>query len=115
MKFKNDEMKAEWSVFDNNNKDPYGAATVKYAVTWAESMEGLIAQGQSIQDIADKTSSNADTEGITGFMYGAAVNALTHAWYWGDELKAWHNKEYNYAGDGVVNPAILTVGDSHDD
>lgn len=27
-----------------------------------------------------------------------------------EELRKWHNKEYNYEGDGVVNPAILTIG-----
>ena len=51
-----------------------------------------------------------DIAGITGFMYGCAVNALSQLWEYGEELRKWHNKEYNYNGDGVVNPAILTVG-----
>lgn len=25
-------------------------------------------------------------------------------------LRKWHNKEYGYDGDGVVNPAVITVG-----
>lgn len=57
-----------------------------------------------------KTSHDADTEGITGFMYGCAVNILAHVWEHGEELRRWHNGEYDYDGDGVVNPAILTVG-----
>jgi hypothetical protein len=24
-------------------------------------------------------------------------------------LRKWHNKEYNYEGEGTVNPAILTI------
>ena len=67
-------------------------------------------RGDKIVDIADSTSHEADTEGITGFMYGCAVNALSQLWEYGEELRKWHNKEYNYDGEGVVNPAILTIG-----
>lgn len=67
-------------------------------------------RGDKIVDIADSTSREADTEGITGFMYGCAVNALSQLWEYGEELRKLHNKEYNYEGDGVVNPAILTIG-----
>lgn len=52
----------------------------------------------------------ADTEGITGYMYGCAVSILSQCWKYGEYLRKWHNKEYNYDGDGVVNPAILTIG-----
>lgn len=67
-------------------------------------------RGDKIVDIADSTSHEADTEGITGFMYGCAVNALSQLWEYGEELRKWHNKEYNYDGEGVVNPVILTIG-----
>ncbi len=60
-------------------------------------------------DIAEKTSHAADNEGITGFMYGCAVSILAHCWKHGEELRKWHNGEYKYDGDGVVNPAILTI------
>ena len=59
--------------------------------------------------IADEASKVADIEGITGFMYGCAVNTLSQLWKYGEELRKWHNKDYGYEGDGVVNPAILTV------
>lgn len=60
-------------------------------------------------DNADRLSLEADTEGITGFMYGASVGILSKCWEYGEELRKWHNKEYDYEGYGVVNPAILTV------
>ena len=63
-----------------------------------------------IVDNADKLSHEADTEGITGYMYGCAVSILSQCWKYGEYLRKWHNKEYNYDGDGVVNPAILTIG-----
>ena len=43
-------------------------------------------------------------------MYGCAVSILSQCWKYGEELRKWHNKEYNYDGDGVVNPAVLTIG-----
>ena len=61
-------------------------------------------------DNADRLSREADTEGITGFMYGCAVSILSKCWVYGEYLRKWHNKEYGYDGDGVVNPAIMTVG-----
>ena len=60
-----------------------------------------------IVDNADKLSHEADTEGITGYMYGCAVSILSQCWKYGEYLRKWHNKEYNYDGDGVVNPAIF--------
>jgi hypothetical protein len=99
----------------NKNLDPYGHAIFTFAERWAEMMEAAIESSEDgsmevIIKIADGLISVADTEGITGYMYGAAVNILSKCWEYGEELRKWHNKEYGYDGDGVVNPAILTVG-----
>jgi len=66
-------------------------------------------EGVTVAKIADKASHAADIDGVTGFMYGCAVNVLSQVWKHGEELRKWHNKEYDYEGDGVVNPAVLTV------
>ena len=63
-----------------------------------------------ISENAKRLSHEADKEGITGFMYGCAVNILSKCWVYGENLRKWHNKEYNYDGDGVVNPAVITIG-----
>jgi hypothetical protein len=42
-------------------------------------------------------------------MYGYAVNALSQSWKYGEELRKWHNTDYGYEGDGIVNPAVLTI------
>lgn len=42
-------------------------------------------------------------------MYGMAVSILSQCWKYGEFLRKWHNKEYGYEGDGVVNPAVMTV------
>ena len=62
-----------------------------------------------ISENAKRLSHKADTEGITGFMYGAAVSILSQCWEYGECLRKWHNKDYGYDGDGVVNPAVITV------
>jgi hypothetical protein len=95
---------------EKNSKDLYGAGIFQYVEKWANLMETRIANGELVKDIADETSRQADEGiGITGFMYGCAVSILSQCWEYGEALRKWHNKEYNYEGNGVVNPAILTV------
>ena len=107
-----EELYKDWY---DKNLDDYGHACFTYAERWAEMMETAIAASADsvqkvIEDNADRLSREADIEGITVFMYGYAVNILSQCWEYGEYLRKWHNKEYNYEGDGVVNPAILTVG-----
>lgn len=100
------------------NNDPYGSAILRYADYWATLMEKEIDEGKSISDVAKSLSREADTEGITGFMYGSAVGHLSYFWQHGEELRRWHNldcqigKEGEKANEsgGVLNPAILSVG-----
>jgi hypothetical protein len=42
-------------------------------------------------------------------MYGGAVSILAQCWEYGEDLRKWHNKEYDYEGDGTVNPAVVTI------
>lgn len=97
-----------------NSDDPYSKGVIDYAIRWADLMEAGIERGAKLEDIADRASHDADTEGITGFMYGAAVAELSQAWVHGDELRRWHNKKYGVDEDkaqgGTVNPAIITIG-----
>lgn len=97
----------------DKNTDPYGRGCFTFAERWAEMLEKKIDEigdaQKAIVENADRLSREADTEGITGFMYGCAVSILSQCWKYGEELRKWHNKEYDYEGDGVVNPAILTV------
>lgn len=105
----------EYRDWRNKNLDPYGIACFTYAERWAEMLEDIIDSSEDtamnvIANNADRTSGAADVEGITGFMYGMAVGILSNCWQYGEELKRWHNKQYNYEGNGVVNPAIITIG-----
>ena len=105
----------EYKDWYDKNSDGYGRACFTYAERWAEMLEKAIEESNDsplkvIVDNAERLSHEADVEGITGFMYGCAVSILSQEWEYGEELRKWHNKEYNYDGDGVINPAILTIG-----
>ena len=98
-----------WDEWKKNNQDPYGSYIIRYAERWADLMEQKMDEGAALADIANQTSREADTEGITGFMYGAAISVLADSWAYGEELRVWHNAQYGHHGNGVVNPAILTI------
>lgn len=105
----------EYKDWYNKNLDFYGHGIFTFAERWAELMEEAIDNSEDspmevIIKRADGLSRTADTKGITGNMYGCAVYILSQCWEYGELLRKWHNKEYDYDGDGVVNPAILTIG-----
>ena len=100
-----------------NSADPYGAEIIRYAEAWADLMEAEIARGRPLEDVALQTSHTADTDGITGFMYGCAVQILSQCWRHGEALRKWHNlrtqignegQRANESG-GCLNPALLTI------
>lgn len=105
-------LEADYMVVkEKNSHDGCSKAVIDFLERWAELMEAQIANGAAIPAIADATSSAADTEGITGFVYGAAVNILANFWVHGEDLRVWHNAQYGVTTEkGTVNPAILTFG-----
>ncbi len=62
----------------DKNTDWYGRGIYTYAERWAKLMQNAIEkEWKSLQDVASKFSYEADLEGITWFMYGAAVSILS--------------------------------------
>lgn len=111
------EKQVEYKVYTAKNSDPYSHAVVTYTERWAELMEKAISDGEKLEDIAENLSREADTEGITGFMYGCAVSALASFWIHGNRLRRWHNLKYQIRDEGekankqggVLNPALLNI------
>ncbi len=109
---------AGWKKACDANRDGYGGAVMTYAERWARMMEARMAKGERIADIAEECSHLADEEGITGFMYGAAVSTLAAVWIHGEALRLWHNLKYQLRDEGkrandnggVLNPACLSLG-----
>lgn len=108
-----------------NSKDGYSKGVVDYGERWANAMESLLPPSPSASQVvaflegsADRLSHEADTEGITGFMYGCAVSALARFWVYGEELRRWHNLKSQIGNEGeranesggVLNPALINIG-----
>lgn len=107
----------------NGRIDDYGGSVYFFALHWANLMEAAIANDKKLEDIADETSSRADSDmgqyGVTGFQYGAAVSVLAKCWEHGEALRRWHNlktqigdegEQANESG-GTLNPALLNISD----
>jgi hypothetical protein len=109
--------KGAWEEGLEKNQDGYGGAVYRYAETWARLMEGRLVQGETVEHCAKKMSHLADNEGITGFMYGAAVSILAHCWIHGENLRLWHNLDTQIGSEGekanesggCLNPALLNI------
>lgn len=114
-----EQVYADWR---EKNADPYGRRCFTYAEEWADLMEAQMTLGEepidTIKRVAKDTSRTADTDGITGFMYGAAVSILSNAWQHGEALRRWHNLDTQIGTEGekankdggVLNPALLRIG-----
>jgi len=108
---------AGWNKFVEVNSDGYGSGVVRYAERWAKLMQVRMAKGQTIADMAEETSRDADNEGITVDFYGCAVRTLAQTWKHGKALRLWHNKETQIGNEGdeanksggVLNPALLAI------
>ncbi len=111
------EMQADWEEGLKNNQDPYGHRCYTYAADWAHLMELHMSEGATLAECAKQTSHDADTDGITGFMYGCAVSILAACWEHGEALRRWHNVDTQIGDEGeranadgsVLNPALLCV------
>ena len=107
-----------WQSRRDNNTDPYGGGVISYAERWADLMEARMAEGHTLEEVAKDTSRKADSDGITGFMYGAAVAVLASVWEHGEALRRWHNLDTQLRDEGeranatgrVLNPALLNLG-----
>jgi len=107
-----------YKTWYDQNDDSYGHRCFTYAEDWADLMEKHIADGETLALCAKPTSHEADTDGITGFMYGAAVSILSQFWEHGEELRRWHNLDIQLGHEGekanetgaVLNPALLCIG-----
>jgi hypothetical protein len=122
MQFKDADAAKKWEEGLSKNTDSYGRGVYTYASRWALLMEQKLAEGKKLQEVAEKTSHEADTEGITGYMYGCAVGILATVWVHGEMLRRWHNKEIQIGTEGdeanekpgaVLSPALLGVSQSN--
>lgn len=101
------ETAEEWMQFaDNNTNDGYSVFVVKAVISMMKKFE----EGISFEE-AEKQVYNEEL-GLSGFMAGAAANALSHFAKNGDAYRVHWNKQYGVEAaeeKGTVNPAILSI------
>ena len=123
MKYRDKKAFDDWKANQKNDDgtpETYGLACFTYAGRWASMMEAEMEAKPDADfgELAKRLSHTADEEGITGFMYGMAVQILSKCWVNGELLRRWHNGEYGVKPEddkgGVVNPAIITIGKKED-
>jgi len=73
-------------------KSGYGKRIFAYVEKWANLMESEIASGKSIEDIAIRTSHQADTFEITGAAFGLSINVLVKHWKYGKQISSIRSK-----------------------
>lgn len=89
----------EYAAFrEINTKDDYSAGVIHYLERWAGMMEREVENGATVAEAAEHTRHTADTEGITGYMYGCAVQVLCQHWEHGEQLDAWRTEQYERLG-----------------
>lgn len=122
MKIKNGEEEAYKRYKESNNEDPYSARIVSFGEEWARLMEAEMGSGKELtSEMMDRCAGQADTDGITGFMYGAAASALSHFWEHAEKFQVAFNTQYmpkekaeelaKTRPGATVNPAIITIGE----
>lgn len=106
-----------WQKYVEKNTGAYGGEVIAYSARWASMVEGALLTGAVFEDVVAPLSHEADINGITGFMYWAAVSTLSKVWEYGEQLRLWHNndiapkqaEETNAIPGAVLNPALISV------
>ena len=79
-----------------------------FANHWAQLMERQMRRGKGIEEVAEKTSHEADIEYISGATYEASIHILVNCWKHGECLLSWHNN--NVAHNLGIDPKIIESG-----
>lgn len=84
------ELEEQFVDFKNKNNDFYGKGIIDFVIRWADLLE---TKENLTYGIAEGCANEADTEGVTGAMYGLAKSILFTYWYKGKELEEIYLKE----------------------
>lgn len=103
---KDDKAAQQWQDWLQVNQDPYGFACLEVASKLGKNLDDGMTP-------ADAEKAAVKGSGITGYMMGVVAQAIWTMHPRGDEFKRYFNGEFGADPDanGIVNPAIMTVGE----
>jgi hypothetical protein len=104
---KDDAAAKMWQDYVEKNQDSYGFGCIEVASKLGKNLDDGMTPAE-----AEKAAVKGS--GITGFMMGAVAQMIWQMHPRGEEFKKYFNGEFGADpdADGIVNPAIMTVGDS---
>lgn len=103
---KDDAAAKKWQEYLEINQDPYGLGCLEVASKLGKNLDdGMSPAG------AEKAAVKGS--GITGYMMGVVAQVIWTMHPRGEEFKKYFNGEFGADpdADGIVNPAIMTVGE----
>lgn len=102
---KDDKAAKVWLDFVKKNQDPYGWGCIEVAEKLGKNLDDGMTP-------ADAEKAAIKGSGITGFMMGVIAQMIWTLHPRGEEFKKYFNGEFGADpdADGIVNPAIMTVG-----
>jgi hypothetical protein len=114
MKLKNEKA---WNEYVEKNQNAYGKCCVDVARRVMELLEeddtplhkGYNPDIHTPHGLICKANKDIDAGGITGFMAGAVAHMVAECHERGEEFRKIWNDEHEYEGEGVVNPALVTI------
>ena len=96
------ELQKEYEKYVKINKDGYSKAVIKAG----EKVMKLLDEGKTPEEAEKGLYGN----GLTGYMAGAAIQAVVHFHERGEEIREWWNARYGVKNaKGTVNPALMTI------
>lgn len=103
---KDDKAAELWKDLQAKNQDPYGWACIEVTSKLGKNLDA----GMSPADAEKKAIKDS---GITGYMMGVIAQMIWTLHPRGEEFKKYFNGEFGADPDaeGIVNPAIMTVGE----
>jgi len=80
-----------WEAFQAANQDVYDKAIWTFGVRWADAIEALMGQGQSLGDAALESQQEVNEDKIPMSMVTGAMAILSEVWERGEAMRQWHN------------------------
>lgn len=103
----------EWDKCVEVNKDPYGGAVVKVARRVMDILDedDSPLTKEAVDELICRGDRESGAGGITGFMAGCVAGIVSQVHSRGEEFRTAWNAIYGVTSeDGVVNPAVMTIG-----
>lgn len=79
----------KWAEYKQANESQYGKDVMRLAEGWADAVEAKMAEGATLEDIAEEARRSVGIPGMSGEQVEYTVAALADCWEHGLQLQTW--------------------------